>query len=205
MSLCPWFPLEVKFHKLGNAYAFSPAVVSSFLSAAITAVSFLSEVQGLRPGGRRGLREHRPRGRRAPTGFTWIPSAVAGAAARQHPHQRWSLSPQGGGYENSFRSGPFMRFPCFPPLQDLPRPARGADSRFFGCVQCASVLRGQEKGAAVLSPTERGHRGCPREHPSRESRLPKSRVAKRRDWDCVGRSKHGPRSKRQVLTDWMWV
>ena len=24
-----------------------------------------------------------------------------------------------------------MRFPCFPPLQDLPRPARGADSLSF--------------------------------------------------------------------------
>ena len=131
MSLCPWFPFEVKFHKLGNAYAFSPAVVSSFLSAAVTAVSFPSEVQGLRPGGRRGRPAHRPPGREGPPGFTWTPSAVAGAAARQHPHRRWSLSPQGGGHENSFRSGPFMTFPCFPPLQDLPRPARGADSRFF--------------------------------------------------------------------------
>lgn len=161
MSLCPWFPLEVKFHKLGNAYAFSPAVVSSFLSAAITAVSFLSEVQGLRPGGRRGLREHRPRGRRAPTGFTWTPSAVAGAAARQHPYQRWSLSPQGGGYENSFRSGPFMRFPCFPPLQDLPRPARGADSRSFRLCPMRSRPTWTREGGGSPFPDGAGAQGMP--------------------------------------------
>ena len=48
-------------------------------------VALASEVQGLRPRGRRGPHVHRPPGRRAPPGSAWTPSAVESATARQHP------------------------------------------------------------------------------------------------------------------------
>ena len=82
-------------------------------------VSFRSEVQGLRPRGRRGRRAHRPPGRGASPGSASTPKAVEGATAHQHPHQRWSLSLQRGGLENCFRSGRYMRCPCFPPIRVL--------------------------------------------------------------------------------------
>ena len=105
---------------------------SPFLGAAVTA---FSSGQGLLLRGRRWPRAHRPPGRGAPPGSAWTPSAIEGATARQHPHQRWSLSPQRGGLQNSFRAGHFMSFPLFSspagPSFHLPRPARGTDSPTF--------------------------------------------------------------------------
>ena len=131
MSVCLWFPLEGQ-QVWRCMCRFLRQWFSTFLSAAVSA---FSSGQGLLLWGRRGSRAHRPPGRVSPSGSSWTPTAIEGPTARQHPHQRWSLSPQKGGLQNSFRWGHFMSFPLFAspagPSFHLPRSARGTDSPTF--------------------------------------------------------------------------
>ena len=131
MSVCLWFPLEGQ-QVWRCMCRFLRQWFSTFLSAAVSA---FSSGQGLLLWGRRGPRAHRPPGRVSPSGSSWTPTAIEGPTARQHPHQRWSLSPQKGGLQNSFRWGHFMSFPLFAspagPSFHLPRSARGTDSLTF--------------------------------------------------------------------------
>ena len=95
-----------------------------------------------------------------------------------------------------------MKFPCLPPIQVLVFTSHvQPEERISGLSVRSSALpfHVDWTRGVVLSPTE-GAGGGETDHLSRESRLSKSRVAKRRDWDCVGL-----RGKRQVLTIWMWV
>ena len=131
-------------------------------------VSFRSEVQGLRPRGRRGRRAHRPPGRGASPGSASTPNAVEGATVHQHPHQRWSLSLQRGGLENCFRSGRYMRCPCFPPIRVLVFTSHVQPEKQVHRLSVASrVLPShldRTRGAVVLSRSGWTHSGRPRGH-----------------------------------------